>query len=337
MVALAAAVVLPRSYTAEVSFTPEQTSGSSLGTALGGVGERLGSLAGLSGAVPSALSGGGAGSPEFFGAVLRSRELLESTLTAPYADPERPSERRTLLELLRPRGKTAARRLGNARRKLAKKVTITMDRRSGIVTLAVTLQDAQLAAEVANRMAALLNVYNLERRQSSSREQRRFVEARLARAEAELREAERARTAFLGANRGFQGSPLLAESAFRLAREVAAREDLVVTLRQSFEDARIAEVRDTPVLSIVDRAAPPDRQSSPRPVLWASFGAVLGLAAAAAAVVGAARWPRGAGAARAVPATGEADDLPRGAAPGASGEEHRGGMWTTTLRPSDGS
>lgn len=284
--ALAAALVWPKSYTAEVSFTPEQSSNGSLGDALGSLGG-VGALVGGGGGLTAGLAGPTANSPEFFAGVLKSRELMVSTLQSAFRDPSEPARRRTLLELLKPRGKTPARRLGNARRKLGGKATVTVERRTGLVTLAVTLGDPQLAADVANRMTDLLNVYNLERRQSTSRQQRRFTEARLAQAERELAEAERAQTAFLVENRFIRGSPALQERATRLGRTVMLRQDLVLGLRKSYEDARIAEVRDTPVLSIVDHAAPPDRPASPRPLLWTIGGAALGLVAAAISVWGA--------------------------------------------------
>jgi uncharacterized protein involved in exopolysaccharide biosynthesis len=241
--------------------------------------------------------------------VLKSRELLDSTITSRYRDPAGGAPR-PLLAILKPRGATPARRAGNARRRLEKKAVVTIDRRSSIVTLAVTLNDPQLAADVANRMADLLNVYNLERRQSSSREQRRFVETRLARAEQELRESERALTQFLAENRRYQGSPTLEQRAMRLATDARVRQDVVLGLRKSYEDARIAEVRDTPVLSIVDHGAPPDRPTNPRPVTWTVLGAVLGLMVAGAYVLlGAGGARRGAGVPAARAASPASDGL----------------------------
>ncbi len=276
--ALLLAVVWPRSYMAQASFTPEQPSGatgSAIASAIGSIGS-LGGLMGSVGGVPTSLASGGSTSPDFFVSLLQSRELLTATLTSAFDDPAEPGRRRPLVELLRPRGGTAARRMGNAVRKLEKQAAPSVDRRAGIVSLRVTLPDPELAAAVANRMTELLNQYNLERRQFSSREQRRFISGRLAQAEQELRTAERAESAFLVQNRGFAGSPRLEEQALRLAREVRVQQDVVLGLRKSFEDARIAEVRDTPVLTIVDHAAPPDRPANPKPVLWAVLGGIVG-------------------------------------------------------------
>ena len=265
LLTLAAVAVWPPQYSARLVFTPEKSSGGGLlDKALGGLGV-LGSIAGASGLAGSLSEGP---SPDFYAGVLTSRELLEATLASRFARPEGGSDTATLLELMRPRGSTPARRLGNARRKLAKRVTISVDRKAGMVTLAVSLHDARLSADVANRMVQLLERFNLERRQSSSREQRRFAERRLAVAQGELRRAEEAHTRFLLANRRYVGSPLLAAEGERLERDVRSRQEVVTGLMNAFEEARIAEVRDTPMITIIDRAAPPDRRSKPRPVLW---------------------------------------------------------------------
>jgi uncharacterized protein involved in exopolysaccharide biosynthesis len=278
LLTLAAAAVWPPRYTAKLSFTPEQAKGGGLlNEALSGLGA-LGGLAGSMG-LSKALDDGP--SSEFFAGVLQSRELLEETLSSPFRDPDEPRRTRTLQEIMDPWGSTPARRRGNALRKLAKRATVAVDRKTGIVTLSVALHDAQLSADVANRMGELLNRFNLERRQSSSREQRRFSEERLRVARAELRDAELAVARFMSANRRYQGSPVLLAEAQRLERDVRTREEVVQSLSSAYEEARIAEVRDTPVLTIIDRAAPPDRPSSPRPLLWT---ATLGFVAAAVAV-----------------------------------------------------
>jgi uncharacterized protein involved in exopolysaccharide biosynthesis len=280
--ALLLALVWPKSYTAQTSFTPEQSGGAGgvLASALGSLGGVASLLGGAVGGLPTGGGSSASASPEFFAAVLKSQELLDATLDSRFDVPGEAGAQRTLLEIMRPRGATPERRRGNARRKLAKKVVTTVDRRTGIVTASVTLPDPRLAAAVANRMSELLNVYNLERRQFSSREQRRFLAARLAQAEQELRSAERAQSAFRQQNRFFNGSAALEEQDTRLARDVRLHQEVFLTLRKSFEDARIAEVRDTPVLSTVDHAIPPDRPTNPRPVLWTVLAAGLGLVGA---------------------------------------------------------
>jgi uncharacterized protein involved in exopolysaccharide biosynthesis len=276
---VALALLLPSKYTAETSFAPETSSASSLMGALGSLGALGGSLGGLGAALPSASS-----SPEFFASLLQSRELREATLKSRFRDPESGTER-PLLDILDPPGNTPARRLGEGVRRLAKLTSVSVDKKTGIVGLTATMRDPALAAAVANRMTTLLNEFNLERRQSSSRSQREFAERRLRTAEAEMRGAEARQLDFLQSNRAITQSPALQATAARLDREVRLKQDVYLSLSKAFEEARIAEVRDTPLLTLIDGATPPDRRSSPRRVLTVVAATILGALVGIAMVV----------------------------------------------------
>jgi uncharacterized protein involved in exopolysaccharide biosynthesis len=271
--ALTAAIVLLLQrpvYTAHTSFAPETSPVTSLAGSLAG-------LAGLAGEFGVAAPKGTSLSPEFFARVLHSREILRSTLQSPFpapaADSSRPS--RTLLDILDVSGKTPEQRLYKGERRLERQTEIDVDRETGMVSLRVEMQDPRLAALVANRMVELLNRFNLERRQSQSREERRFSGDRLATAERELRAAERAHLAFLQRNRTYSESPLLNFEANRLARDVQLKQEIFLTLTKSYEQARISEVRDTPVLTVIDSAVPAVLRTRPRRTLGTIVAGLL--------------------------------------------------------------
>ena len=69
---------------------------------------------------------------------------------------------------------------------------------------------------------------------------------------------------------------MLTFEANRLERDVQVKQDLYLTLTREYEQARIAEVRDTPLLTIVDRAVPPYKKSSPHRLLMVIAAFVLG-------------------------------------------------------------
>jgi uncharacterized protein involved in exopolysaccharide biosynthesis len=112
-------------------------------------------------------------------------------------------------------------------------------------------------------MVELLNQFNLERLQSQSRARRQFAQERRDEAEKELKDAESEQLRFLQTNRRYADSPLLSFEEQRLARQVQLRQDVFMTLTREYEQARIAEVRDTPLLTVIDQAVPPERRSFP--------------------------------------------------------------------------
>ena len=260
LVALAS-LLLPPVYTSKTTLTP--VASSSIGGLSGGT---LASLAGLAGLAGISSAGSGALSPDFIADVLKSREVLTATLQSPFkAEPG--EKERPLLDILGVQGHTDAERISKGVRKFDKAVKTRVDHSTGIVTLNVKAKSPELSADIANRMLVILNDFNLKSRQSQSREQARFTKERLTEAEADLRDAEAAQLRFLQANREYRGAPLLEFQASRLQRAVDLRQEVYVSLAKSYDEARIAEVRDTPVITIIDSAVAPDKPSGPKPLL----------------------------------------------------------------------
>ena len=256
-------------YTAETDFTPETPGNSGLASSIVG-------LAGLAGQLGLGATTGTSVSPDFFAELIHSREVLRSTLQTEFTDPSDPKKKRPLLDLMGVKGGSAEKRLQDGSRRLAAQSDASVEKPTGIVTLEVEMPDPQLAADVANRMIALLNQFNLERRQSQSHEQRRFTGDRLREAEGELRAAERAQLRFLQTNRQYIGSPLLEFQAAQHERTVQVKQEVFLTLTKAHEEARIAEVRDTPVLTVIDPAVPPAMRSRPRRVLGVTVALIVG-------------------------------------------------------------
>ena len=273
LVAGTVSFLVPLVYTATATFTPISTSGSGLAGFAS-----LAGITGLAGQLGLPTSPGASTSPDYFADVLHSREILSSTLLTSFAEQrtEGAGSSRLLIDIIRVKGKTEPERLSKGVRKLDKNIRTSVDKQTGIVTLEVRQGWPELAAAVANRLIDELNEFNLQRRQSQSRAQRQFTEQRLKQAEEELREAERTQLRFLETNRRYTESPVLTAEAARLERAVQLKQEVFLTLSKAFEEARIAEVRDTPVLTVIDRAVPPDRRSSPRRVLYVLVALVIG-------------------------------------------------------------
>jgi uncharacterized protein involved in exopolysaccharide biosynthesis len=189
-----------------------------------------------------------------------------------------------LIEIMRVRAADDTLRLREGVRRLAELSATAIDRRTAVVSLTVRQNDRHLAASVANRMVQLLNTFNLQQRQSQSREQKRFAGERLREAAGELQQAEAALLRFLQTNRTYRGSPLLEFEASRLERDVQLKQQVQLSLTRAYEEARIAEVRDTPVLTIIDHAVPAARRAWPRRRVIVLLAFAAGLLAAALTV-----------------------------------------------------
>jgi uncharacterized protein involved in exopolysaccharide biosynthesis len=256
-VAAAISLLLTEKYTATATFVPEvDDQGVNLPSGLAGVAAQFG----------VSVPGGGGSSPNFYADVLRSRTLRDQILLASFADArtEAPNDTVNLLDLLGIEGETEAKRLESGRTRLKNINSISIDGETNIVSVSVETPYPELSAAVANRFISLVNVFNLETRRSNAEERRLFIEGRVAAAQRELWEAEEEQKEFLQRNRQYRGSPDLQFQYDRLNRQVLIKQEVLTTLRRQYEEARIQEVNDTPIITVIDRAVPPVEKSSPQ-------------------------------------------------------------------------
>jgi uncharacterized protein involved in exopolysaccharide biosynthesis len=161
-------------------------------------------------------------------------------------------------------GRDHADSLAQGVEKLNELISIRVDDQTSIVRVSVESPYPPLAADVANRIVEYVNDFNTRKRQSQARESRKFTEERVAAADSELRRAELAVKTFYERNRGWQQSPELTFEEARLRRQIEMGQQVYGSLKREYETARIDEVNDTPVITVIDRAIPPQERSGPK-------------------------------------------------------------------------
>lgn len=259
------ALFTPVTYTSTASFMPAMASRA--GGALASLGAQFG-LA-LPGNDPSQ-------SPAFYVDLLQSEVLLHQILQREYQlTPSSP--KRSLAALYAVEGATPAEREYNTIRKLKKEITPAANQKTGLVKVDVRGPSAFLAQQVATELLGALDRFNNERRKTSARAERQFTEDRLRTVTDELRRAEEQLADFRTRNLEFSSASRLRLEETRLSRNVALYTQLQASLSQAFEQARIDEVRDTPLISPVEAPSLPVRRDSRGLVRLILTGAVLGL------------------------------------------------------------
>lgn len=275
----ALALLRGRTYTTTFSFLPQASQDGRSG--LGG----MAGLAGLAGqfGIPLGLLGGSQTPPQLYADLLLTREVLVP-IVADSVRPDGPGTPAVSVpKYLRAKGRTEALLVENTLRKLRRNViaSAVVARSTGMVTVRVRTRSPHVSQTIAEQLLVGLNHFNLVTRQSQAREERQFSEARLAEAKATLRRAEDALQAFISVNRVADGSPALRFEQGRLDREVQLQQQVVSTLAQQYEEHRIREVRDTPVITVFERPVPAARGDSgilPMIVAMATgIGLLLGL------------------------------------------------------------
>ncbi|MGQ0703340.1 MAG: hypothetical protein ACT4PM_09445 [Gemmatimonadales bacterium] len=255
-------VVRPRQYLANASFIAQVRS---TNAALSGVAAQFG-------VTVTPVEPGQ--SPSFYADLLRSRELLSALATSRF--PPAAGDSATLLEILGIGGATPALQVERAVARLRRRLEVSIAARTGVVSLGLAAPTPELAQQVTARLLELLNQFNVSTRRSQASEERRFTEQRLREVMDELRQAEDRLVVFTQQNRDIRSSPRLQAEFARLERQVLLRQQVVIQLSQAAEQAKIEAVRDTPVLTVIERPVVPARAASRRLVAWIGFGLVVG-------------------------------------------------------------
>jgi uncharacterized protein involved in exopolysaccharide biosynthesis len=143
---------------------------------------------------------------------------------------------------------------------LAGSIKATLSPKTGVITMLVSTSRPELSLQIANNVLDQVNIYNLTNRQKQAAAERMFAERQVAEKRAELRQAESEMESFLESNRLYRQSPQLNLEWGRLQRQVDMRNQIYSSLLSAYETARIEEVKDLPVINIIE---PPELPIGP--------------------------------------------------------------------------
>lgn len=192
--------------------------------------------------------------PDFYRRLLLSRVLLEPISRDTFVVTELGGKRVALLDLLKIPAGSSRLREERGITLLQSVVNVGIEKSTGIVQLTATTPWPSVSLTIASQLLQGVSNYNERMRQTQAAAERRFVESRLALARSDLRAAEDRLSSFQQTNREFGASSRLTFDLQRLQREVALRQEVFTALTQAYEDARIREVRDTPVITVFEPA-----------------------------------------------------------------------------------
>ena len=265
------ALTLPLRFTSSASFVAQGASASALPSALLGIAASVG------------LGTTRDYSPQFYADLLTSDPVLKSALSRRYAVPGQPdSAGRTYVEIEGLEAKDPAAAEDAAMRHLRRRISSRADVRTNVVYVSVTARYPTLSSELVQSLLDALDSMNIGFRREQSRELRQFFEGRVADAQQELDTAETALRRFLEHNRVIANSPLLMFEQNRLTRATDLKRAVYTTVVQQYEEAKMQEARNVPVLTILTAPAAPVRKSGPPRRFIVVISAILGILTALA-------------------------------------------------------
>jgi uncharacterized protein involved in exopolysaccharide biosynthesis len=227
-------------------------------------------------------------SPEFYADLVTSQAILQLVVDSVVAvKPNGP--RVSIADLFDVRDRTPAIRRDRTIQELQKHMIVVASTKTGIVTVRVSSPSAFASREIADRCLRLLNEFNLRRHQIHAATEREFAANQLEVAQRALRSAEDDLQSFLQSNR-VVNSPRLEFEKDRLQREVESKQGLYNTLSEAYEQARLAELRDVPLITNILTPTLPSRPDPKGTTVLAIFGFTFGVFLTGFALVAADRW-----------------------------------------------
>jgi uncharacterized protein involved in exopolysaccharide biosynthesis len=228
-------------YTTYASFMPKGARG---GGQLGGIAAQFG----------ISLAGGDAmNAPQLYTDLIETRTILWPVAQKTYRvnHPERGVIEGDIITIFNIKGRPNVREV-RAVNSLRGAVKGTVVAKTGVIEMTVSTGYPELSLAVANNVLAQLNEYNLQVRQATAAAEREFVERQVEEKRAELRAAEAQLENFLDTNRQWRSSAQLTLEYGRLQRLVDLRQGLYSRMLEAYENARIEEVRNLPVINVIE-------------------------------------------------------------------------------------
>jgi uncharacterized protein involved in exopolysaccharide biosynthesis len=197
--------------------------------------------------------------------------ILQKYRTASFADSV------DLIQVFKLDEGTPEKNLDEALKEMRGVLGVANDPKTSIVSLWVEMREPQLAADVLNAVIAQVDAFMRLKRTTSASEQARWIGERLTQVEPELRQAEEALKDFREKNRRVGDSPELLLRQERLIREVTIKSTITVELKKQLELAKIEEIRNVPIVSVLDAGTAPVKKFRPHYGIntMVAFGAAL--------------------------------------------------------------
>jgi len=255
-----------RMYEATATFLPQSSESGASGLALAA--SQLGVR------VPG---GNGSWGPPIYVQVLRSTSLLKKIADDTVVVTEENGRHVALAELLGFGALPEPRRSERTASRLGVMTAVGELGAINAVRITATTRWPSVSLAIVQRLLSEVNDFNIRTRKSQAAAERQFVENQTAAAEKELRQAENRQREFQQSNRSV-GAPNLALEAQRLSRETGLRQQIYMGLMQSREDAKSREVRDTPVITVIDEPRLPLDEQPRKLGQRIIFGAFAGVA-----------------------------------------------------------
>jgi uncharacterized protein involved in exopolysaccharide biosynthesis len=251
--AVVVSLLLPEYYKSTATLLPETNNSKLAG--LGG----LSDLAALAG-----VNVGGEGSlAKLYPNIVKSESVLKNVIFANY-ETKKFNKPVNLVQYWEIEEETPERSYEVALESLRDELSVSLDNKTNVVTIEILTREPKLSADIVMNVVGQLDEFMRTKRTTNASEQRQWIEARLGEVQDDLEKSENALKEFREKNRRVSDSPQLLLEQARLMREVDINSTLYAELKKQFEIVKIEEIKNLPIINVMDEARPAAKKDRPR-------------------------------------------------------------------------
>jgi uncharacterized protein involved in exopolysaccharide biosynthesis len=250
--AIVISLLLPESFKSTAVILPD-TDKSKL-SALGGLSD-LASMAGVSTGDVSIV--------KLYPTIIKSESVLKNILYKKYKT-KAFADSVNLLQFWKIEAKTPELVYEIGLKELQDGLIVSSDIKLNVVTMEIVTDEPQLSADILNSVIAELDMFIRTKKKTNASEQRKWIEGRLTEVKSDLATSENALKDFRMSNRIVATSPQLLLEQERLLREVQINTTLYTELKKQYELIKIEEIKNIPLISVMDYARPAAKKDKPK-------------------------------------------------------------------------
>lgn len=224
---------------------------------------KLGGLGGISElAAMVGVSGGEGSLVKLYPTIARSEAVLMDVIYKKYRTKEF-TDSVTLIQFWKIDGPTEGLMYERALKKLRQDVEVALEIKTSVLTIALETTEPQLSADIVNEIVKKLDEVIRTKRKTNATEQRKWIESRLEEVKMDLEHSENNLKEFREKNRRITDSPKLLLEQERLLREIQINSALYLELKRQYELIKIEEIKNVPIISVLDQARPAASREKP--------------------------------------------------------------------------
>jgi uncharacterized protein involved in exopolysaccharide biosynthesis len=266
-------LLLPETFKSTASILPETDKGKLPG---------LGSLADL--ASMAGVSAGETSPVKLYPSILKSEAILKNVIYQHYKT-QRYADSVNLIQFWDIKAKTPKLTYELTLKTLRDELDVSLDAKTNIIVISLETEDPDLSADVINTATSELDKFMRTKRATNATKQREWIEARLKEVQDDLSNSENQLKYFRDKNRQVAGSPQLLLEQERMLRNVQINSTLFSELKKQFELIRIEEIKNTPIVNILDAAVSAGKKEHPKRSIIVISGFLIALLGSMAYVV----------------------------------------------------